>query len=528
MSHGEKVKAEMKKIDRSKKVRMFHQAKWDEPIIFELSKAGERGIQVPHAEETLETLFSDPNSLLPAGMSREKEPNLPEIAQARVLRHYLRISQETLGGDLNTEIGQGTCTVKYSPKINEVLAKMPKLTEMHPSQDVSTAQGILEIFYKTDLLMREISGLDCFSMQPSGGSQAIMAMISIVKAFHRSKGEDEQRNEFITTIYSHPSDAAAVVMKGYKLITIYPDKDGYPDLEAMKAAVSKHTAGFIVANPEDTGVYNKRVQEFTKLVHEAGGVCCYDQANANGLLGVTRAKEAGFDMCFFNLHKTFSTPHGCGGPACGALGVAEKFIPFMPKPLVAFNGKEYFLNYDLPKSIGKVRSFMGVAPVVMKAYAWMMSLGAEGLYEVSKIAVLNNNYLYKKILEIPGTSLPYNPNKQRVEQVRYSFEGLCKETGVTIDDIQNRMFDYGCHFWTSHHPFIVPSPFTLEPTESYSKDELDEYVEVIKTIAEEARTNPELVKSAPHNSTCHKIDYTVLDDPDAWCITWRLYNRKAK
>ena len=528
MSHGEKVKAEMKRINRSKKVRMFHQAKWDEPIIFELSKAGERGIQVPSAEKELESLFPNTNDLLPASMKRAKQPELPEIAQARVLRHYLRISQETLGGDLNTEIGQGTCTVKYSPKVNEVLARMPKLTDMHPAQDSSTAQGILEIFYKTDLLLREISGMDYFTMQPSGGSQAIMAMASIVKAYHRDKGEDEQRNEFITTIYSHPSDAAAMVLKGYKLITIYPDKDGYPDLEAMKAAVSKHTAGFIVANPEDTGVYNKRVQEFTKLVHEVGGVCCYDQANANGLLGVTRAKEAGFDMCFFNLHKTFSTPHGCGGPACGALGVAERFIPFMPKPLVAFNGKEYFLNYDLPKSIGKVRSFMGVAPVVMRAYSWIMSLGAEGLYEVSKIAVLNNNYLYKKILEIPGTSLPYNPNKQRVEQVRYSFEGLCSETGVTIDDIQNRMFDYGCHFWTSHHPFIVPSPFTLEPTESYSKDELDEYVEVIRTIAEEARTNPELVKSAPHNSTCHKIDYSVLDDPSAWCITWRLYNKKAK
>ena len=528
MSHGEKVKTEMKRIDRSKKVRMFHQAKWDEPIIFELSKAGERGINVPRVEVEIEERFENARTLIPTTMIRAKKPNLPEISQARVLRHYLRISQETLGGDLNTEIGQGTCTVKYSPKVNEVLARMPKMTEMHPSQDASTAQGILEIFYKTDLLLREISGLDCFSMQPSGGGQAILAMASIVKAFHKDNEEDEQRNEFITTIYSHPSDAAAMILKGYKLITIYPDKDGYPDLNAMKAAVSKNTAGFIVANPEDTGVYNKRIKEFTKLVHEAGGVCCYDQANANGLLGVTRAKEAGFDMCFFNLHKTFSTPHGCGGPATGALGVTEAFREFMPKPLVDFNGKEYFLNYDIPKSIGKVRSFMGVAPVVLRAYAWIMSLGAEGLYEVSKIAVLNNNYLYKKILEIPGASVPYNPNKQRIEQTRYSFEKLCQETGVTIDDIQNRMFDHGCHFWTSHHPFIVPSPFTLEPTESYSKDELDEYVEVIKSIVEEAKNCPDILRSAPHNSVCHKIDFSVLDDPKAWCITWRLYNKKAK
>lgn len=518
----------MKKIKRDHKVRQFHQAKWDEPIIFELSRPGQRGVVPPSAECEIVEQVGSGLDRLPSKLVRKEEPKLPEIEQLKVLRHYLRLSQETLGADFNVEIGQGTCTMKYSPKINEVIAKMPKITELHPLQDESTVQGILEVMYKLDLYMREISGMDRFTMQPSGGSQAIMTMASLVRAYHESKGEGEQRDEIITTMFSHPSDAAAAAIKGYKIITIYPDKEGYPDFEAFKAAVSERTAAFIVANPEDTGVYNKRVQEFTKLVHEAGGLCCYDQANANGLLGVTRAKEADFDMCFFNLHKTFSTPHGCGGPATGAVGVLKYLEEFMPGPLVDFDGEKYFLNYDIKNSIGKVRSFYGVPQVMLKAYSWIMSLGAEGLYEVAKIAVLNNNYLYKKILEIKGMSAPYIEGKQRIEQVRYSMEELKQETGIEVEDFQNRIFDFGLHFWTSHHPYIVPSPFTLEPTETTSKEDMDEYIEAFKHIANEAYTNPEIVKTAPHNSVVHKIDCTDLDIPEKWCITWRSYLKKAE
>lgn len=518
----------MKRINRNDKVRSFHEAKWDEPVVFELSREGERGVFVPAAEEELVSAVGDGLSKVPAAMRRKNAPRLPEISQARVLRHYLRLSQETLGADFNIEIGQGTCTMKYSPKINEQLAGLSKITELHPLQAESTAQGILEVMYSMDVFFREISGMDRFTFQPGSGSQAILAMASLVRAYHKDRGEDEKRNEIITTSFSHPSDQAAFAVKGYKIITIGFDKDGYPDFEEFKKAISERTAGFVVANPEDTGVYNRRVKEFTRLIHKAGGLCCYDQANANGLLGVTRAREAGFDMCFFNLHKTFSTPHGCGGPAVGAVGVTKVLEKYLPVPLVDFAGGRYCLNYDLPKSIGKVRLFYGVAQVVLKAYCWIMSLGAEGLYEVAKIAVLNNNYLLKKILDIKGASAPFIVGKQGVEQVRYSFEELCRETGVTIEEFQNRMFDFGLHFWTSHHPFVVPSPFTLEPTESYSKEELDEYVEVLKHIAEEARTNPELVKTAPHNSVCHRIDYAVLDRPDEWCITWRSYLKKTK
>ena len=527
----------MKRINRDFKVRDFHQAKWDESIIFELSNKGERGILVPEAEEEVKAQIGDGISVLPDSMKRKTPPNLPEISQPRVLRHYMRLSQQTLGADVNIEIGQGTCTVKYSPKINEVLAKMPEMTELHPLQPEETVQGILEIIHKTDLMMREISGMDRFSFQPGGGSQAAFTMASIVSNYHKYQIRQEkgssmpERDEIITTIYSHPSDAAAPGVKGYKIVYIHPDKDGYPDFEAFKEAVSERTAAFIVANPEDTGVYNPRVKEFTELVHKFGGLCGYDQANANGLLGVTRAKEAGFDMCFFNLHKTFSTPHGCGGPAVGAIGVTKELEKYLPGPLIDYDGKSYFLNYDitkLPYSIGKVRSFSGVAQVIMKTYAWIMSLGAEGLYEVAKIAVLNNNYLFKKLMESECVDAPYIKGKQRIEQVRYTLKKLTEDTGITTGDIQRRMMDFGMHYWTSHHPYYVPEPATLEPTETPSKADLDEYIATLKHIFKEAYENPEIIRTAPHRSVCHQVDESGMDDPDKWAITWRSYLKKYK
>lgn len=521
----------MKRIDRSNKVRSFHQARWNESIIFELSRQGERGILPPRAEEAVEAAVGARDSLIPDAMQRKATPALPEISQPRVLRHYTRISQETLGADVNIEIGQGTCTVKYSPKVNDQLARLSEVAELHPRQDPATVQGMLQIMYETDCAMREISGMDRFTFQPSGGSQAILTMAAVARAYHEAKGEGDRRREVITTIYSHPSDAAAPAVLGYDIVYIRPDADGYPDFEAFKAAVGPQTAAFIVANPEDTGVYNSRVREFTELVHAHGGLCGYDQANANGLLGVTRAKEAGFDMCFFNLHKTFSTPHGCGGPAVGATGVVERLVPYLPAPLIDFDGSSYFLNYgfaDPVHGIGKVRLFNGVAPVVLKAYAWIRSLGAEGLYEVAKVAVLNNNYLFKKLMEVDCVDAPYTRGKQRVEQVRYTLAKLTEDTGITSGDIQRRMMDFGMHYWTSHHPYYVPEPATLEPTETPSKEDLDEYIATLKHIFHEAYTDPEVIRTAPHNSVCHQIDESDMDDPARWAVSWRVYLRKTQ
>jgi glycine dehydrogenase subunit 2 len=510
-------------------LRRFHQARWDGPVIFELSQPGQRGVLLPKAESKVRDSVGDILSTIPETMRRKQPPALPEMSQAQVLRHYLRLSQETLGADLNVDIGQGTCTMKYNPKVNEQLARLPGIAEIHPLQDEETVQGILEIMYRFEHMLKEISGMARFSFQAQAGSQAIYTCASIMRAYHRANGEGDQRDEVITTIFSHPSDAACAKVAGYKVITLYPGSNGYPDLAALKASVSERTAGLMITNPEDTGIFNPDIADFVTMVHKVGGLCFYDQANANGILGVTRARDAGFDMCHFNLHKTFATPHGCGGPGGGAAGVSDLLAKFLPVPVVEWNGEKYYLDYNRPDSIGKIRSFYGVAPVILKAYAWVMSLGADGLREVAEVAVLNNNYLLKKMLEIAGVSAPYAMGKPRKEQVRYSWQALYEETGVSSEDIGLRAADFGLHYWTSHHPFVVPEPNTLEPTESYTKAEIDEYVAVLRHIADEARTDPELVKTAPHNSTVHRIDdHDMLDKPEQWAVTWRAYRRKLK
>ena len=508
----------------------YHEARWCEPIIYELSTPGMRGVLVPMPDDEIKGAAGDVLSDIPAGM-RRKELNLPEMDQKHVLQHYVRLTQETLGANFTNDISEGTCTMKYNPRVNEDLAAHPNFAELHPCQDEDTVQGILEIHYKFEQIIKEISGMDRVTFQPGGGNHAVYTAASIVRAYWESRGELDKRDEIITTIYSHPCDAATPATAGFKVITLYPDKDGFPDIEALKAAVSERTAAIFMTNPEDIGLYNPRVDEFVKIVHSAGGLCFYDQANANAFLGVARAREAGFDMCHFNVHKTFGTPHGSSGPANGALCCKEEFAKFMPVPTVGFDGKKYFLDYDHPESFGKVRDFWGTAGVILKAYAWTMNLGADGLRECADISVLNNNYLEKKLLTIPGLSECYQGNGyRRQEQVRYSWEKLKEDTGVGTTEVNYRAVDYGItHYWFSHHPWEIPEPMTLEPCESYSVDDLDEYYEVLKQISKEAYETPELVMNAPHKASGHKRnDEAALDDPEKWATTWKAYLRKHR
>lgn len=519
----------MKPIAPKPTPRRFHQARWDEPIIFELSTPGARGVLPPSVEPGIREAVGDPAAALPTGIRREAPPALPELAQVHVVRHYARLSQETLGADLNVDVGQGTCTMKYSPKVNDQLIRSPNVADLHPLQDESTVQGMLEIMWRLEGLLREISGMDRFTLQPGAGSAAIYANVAMIRAHHASHGEAAQRDEVITTLFSHPSNAACAKAAGYRVITLHPDSEaGYPSLDALRAAVSERTAGLLITNPEDTGIFNPEIEEVVRIVHGVGGLASYDQANANGTLGITRAREAGFDLCHFNLHKTFSTPHACGGPAAGASGVTAELARFLPVPTVEGDGERFWLDFDRPDSIGKIRPWYGVAPNLVRAYAWIMSLGAEGLREVAEVAVLNNNYLLRRMLEIRGVSAPYAAGHRRIEQVRYSWEELARDTGVHTEEIGVRAADFGVHYWMSHHPWIVPEPMTLEPTESYSKADLDEYATIIRHVAAEAYADPELVRGAPHYSTVHRIDHEPLDDPARWAMTWRAYRRKVR
>lgn len=515
-------------MSKIKKMRNFHEAKWQEPIILELSEKGQRGFVFPGVEQELQDMFGKVDNLIPSNMKRKNKPNLPELGQQQVLRHYLRLSQETLGQDLTIDIGLGTCTMKYSPKIHEQFVRNSKIAKMHPLQDVDTAQGILKIMYDFEQIMKEISGMDAFSFQPGGGGMGIYSNASIIKKYHEDRGEGDQRTEIITTVLSHPLNAAAPKTKGFEVINLMPTESGYPDLEDLRAAVSEKTAGIFITNPEDTGIFNPLVKEFIDIVHEAGGLCVYDMADYNGLFGIARAKEAGVDLCQFNLHKAFSSPHGSMGPCCGAQGVTKELEKYLPYPKVDFDGEKYFLNYDRPHSIGKLRKFYGVATVVLRAYAWTITMGADGLKEVAETSILNNNYLMHRLLkEVKGISAPWGDGGHRLEQVRYSFEKLRKDTGVTIDDIDRRVVDYGLQtFFQSHYPMLIPQPFTPEPNETYSKREIDEYADIFVKISEEAYEDPEIVKTAPHNAPISIIEDEMIIDPKDLIVTWRVYKRK--
>lgn len=512
------------------KLRNFHAAKWNEPLLMEMSVPGSRGILPPLPAKEICDEIGPAKELIPAVLRRKEKVNLPEVDQYHVLQHFLRLSQETMGMALAMDIGEGTCTMKYSPSVHDQMANSTKLADVHPLEPDEHIQGCLELMNHVEDYVKAISGMHKFTFQPGGGSHATYANACLMRAYHAANGELEQRTEVITTMFSHPCDAATPATAGFDVITLMPDENGYPDLDALKAMVSEKTAGVMFTNPEDTGIFNPKVREYVEIVHEAGGLCFYDQANANSILGIARAIDAGFDACHFNLHKTFSAPHGCEGPATGAYGVREGLEKYLPVPTVEFDGEKYVRNYGTSDSIGKVRSYMGNIQCILKAYSWIRTMGPDGLKMASMTAVLNNNYLDKLLLDIDGVSRPYAEGKRRLEQARYSFEKLAEETGVGTLDINRRLIDFGVQaYWLSHHPWIVPEPFTPEPAESYTKADIEYWAAAIAQCAKEARENPDFVKGAPYNQAIPILaDVSVGEDPQKWAGTYRKFLEKMK
>ena len=505
----------------------FHAARWDEPLIDEIGGESGRGLLPPALDAAIADAVGDVAAALPQGVRRAAPPALPSLPQHRVLRHFLRLSQMSMGFDVTADM-MGTCTMKYSPKVHEHVARLPGFADVHPLQDPETLQGTLEILYRFNRMMCAIAGMDAFTFQPASGAQGIYTNACLIRAYHAARGEGGQRDEIVTTAFSHPADAATPAVAGFRVITLMPGEMGFAEVDALKAAVSQRTAGLMLTNPEDTGQFNPHIREFVDIVHEAGGLCAYDQANGNPLLGIVRAGDTGFDMCQFNLHKTFSAPHGAIGLGCAAVGVKAALERFLPRPIVTYDGARYGLDRDPGEGIEKIRAFLGNVHAVLKAYAWVRSLGPEGLRAVAETAVLNNNYMLHNIRRIEGTAIPWPKNTHpKLEQVRYSWEPLYEETGVASHDVMNRMVDFGVqHYMESHVPMLVPQPFTLEPGESLTVDEMDHVLDALRRIAEEARTAPERVKAAPHSAATRPIDDDVPSDPDCWAFTSRAWRRK--
>ena len=501
--------------------RRYHAAVWDEPLVLELGAPGRRGI-------VFEEPDADVEELVPAGLRRATPPALPELSEPEVLRHYLHLSQETLGM-MGVSLF-GTCTMKYNPRLATELVARPEIAEVHPDQDDDTLQGILELVHGLELVLRGVSGMDAFVFQPGGGAHAAYTHSVIARAYHASRGEGELRDEVVTTIQAHPCNAATAAAAGFKIVTLPLEESGYPSLDALKAAVSERTASLMVGNPDDMGVYNPEIDRWVDVVHDAGGLCFYDHANFNGVMGKIKARELGFDACMYMLHKTFGAPKGGGGPAVGAYGCTNELARFLPTPVVVYDGGRYRLERDRPDSVGKVREFWGNVPQLVYAYTWSRAMGADGISRAADISVLANNYMEKRLLAIPGVSKSHpHLTAPRLEMTRYSLEAVERDTGVTVVDVQNRMVDFGIDaFWLSHEPWLVPQPFTPEAGEMWSKEDIDEWIDVLAHVVAEAYSDPEVVRTAPHNQAIRRLGATDLDDPALWATTWRAYLRKQR
>ncbi|HKU15719.1 MAG TPA: aminomethyl-transferring glycine dehydrogenase subunit GcvPB [Steroidobacteraceae bacterium] len=507
-------------------LRRYHAPVWDEPIVMEMGVAGRRGCHFPLPDATMQQAVGAAADLVPQSMRRRNRPALPEMSEPDVLRHYLHLSQETMGM-MGISLF-GTCTMKYNPRLTEGLAARPFVADLHPNQSPATLQGVLQVIYEFDRMLRSLSGMDQFTFQPAGGADAAYTQACITRAYHAAKGQLEQRTQIITSIQSHPCNPATSAAAGFEVVTLPLGERGYPSLDALRAAVSSRTAALMINNPDDMGIYNPEIKEWVRIVHEAGGLCFYDHANFNGVMSKLRARELGFDACMFMLHKTFGVAKGGGGPAVGAYGCSAELAQFLPGPVVTFDGKTYGVRDNAPTSIGRVREYWGNVQQVVKAYAWTRAMGAAGIAEASDMSVLLNNYMERELLKIRGVTRSH-PQLEgwRIEMTRYSLGQLFEDTGVTVADVQNRMVDFGVDaFWMSHEPWIVPQPFTPEAGEMWSKEDIDYWIAVLKQVCEEAYSNPELVKSAPHNQAIHKLAPESLDEPDRWAMTWRAYQRK--
>lgn len=503
----------------------FRAAKWDEPVVMELGRPGGRGQIFPAPEpEVADTVGPD---LIPSSIERKDRPELPEITEFEAQRHYLHLSQMTLGM-MGISLF-GTCTMKYNSKTSEYATLRPDVAEMHPYQHPETLQGILQIVHDFDEILRALSGMDQFIFQAGGGADAAYTMAIVARAYWADRGKLGQRTEMVTSMQAHPCNPATAAAAGFKVVNLPLEENGYPSLDALKAAVSEKTALIMINNPDDMGIYNPEIKEWVNVARQAGALCFYDHANFNGVMGRLSARELGFDACMFMLHKTFGAPKAGGGPAVGAFGCTDELAPYLPTPVVIRDGGKYVLDENRPKASGKVREFWGNIPQVIKAYAWARAMGAEGIKLAADISVVANNYMDKRLGEIPGLARS-NPHigKRRMEMTRWSLKPLMEETGIGTADIANRMADYGIDpWWMSHEPWIVPQPFTPEAGELWSKEDIDLWIDVIAKIAEEARETPELVKTAPHNQPVAQLKGEAFEDPDKWAMTWRAWKRKT-
>ncbi len=464
---------------------MYKSASYDEPLLNKLAQL---------SDDKCDFVNNIPQTL-----KRNKKIKIPHLDETQIVRHFHRLSQMNYGIDSGM-YPLGSCTMKYNPKICEEISSWSKFSGTHPFQDCSTIQGNLEIMFELERALCEITGMDFFSLQPAAGAHGEFLGMLITRAYHE-KRKDFERNEVILSDTSHGTNPASVTMAGYKLIEIPSTDEGTVDLEMLKKALSTKTACFMHTNPNTLGIFEDEILKISDLVHKAGGLLYYDGANMNAIMGKARPGDMGFDIVHLNLHKTFSTPHGGGGPGSGPVGVKMKLEKFLPIPRICKDEKRYYLDYNAKDSIGKIKGFYGNFSVLLKAYTYITLMGKEGLKETSEIAVLNSNYMKEKILKSKLYELPFK--KLRKHEFVLSCENLKQKKNIRAMDIAKRLMDYGLHPPTIYFPLIVKEALMIEPTESESKKDLDNYVDTLINIAKE---DPEIIKNAPNNTPVKRVD----------------------
>jgi glycine dehydrogenase subunit 2 len=460
-------------------------------LIFEKSQAGRRASALPRPDL--------PPAAIPEHLRRAAPPRLPELSEPELLRHFTELSTRTFGIDTGF-YPLGSCTMKHNPRVNERVVNLPGFRDLHPHQEEAGAQGALELMWRLHEILAEVAGLPAVSLQPAAGSQGELTGLMLMRAYFADRGEGH-RDTIVTADTAHGTNPASVTMAGYNLKKVETDARGNLDLEHLRTLVDGSTAGLMLTNPSTLGLFDENIEEVARIFHDAGALLYYDGANLNAVCGISRPGDMGFDIVHYNLHKTFSQPHGGGGPGGGPVAVRDTIEQFLPVPAVVREGDAFRLDYDRPKSIGKVRGFTGPFGVFVRAYAFIRAYGP-GLKEMSETAVLNANYLLARLKDV--YELPYD--RLCMHEFVLSARHLKREHGVTALDVAKRLMDHDFHPPTIYFPLVVPEALMIEPTETEAKETLDAFVEALREIAREAAERPELVKEAPHNRPVRRLD----------------------
>ncbi|GAA0443519.1 aminomethyl-transferring glycine dehydrogenase subunit 2 [Lentibacillus halophilus] len=470
----------------------------DFPLIFERGQEGRTSYSLP----MLDVPETDLDSEFQDVYIRTEAPDLPEVSELEIMRHYTALSNRNYGVDSGF-YPLGSCTMKYNPKINEDVAGLNGFSQLHPYQDPKTVQGAMEMMYDLQTSLAELTGMDAVSLQPSAGAQGEWTGLMMIRAFHEANG-DYNRTKVIVPDSAHGTNPASVAVAGFDVATVQTNEHGLVDLDDLKRVVDEKTAAFMLTNPNTLGLFETDIVEMAEIVHGAGGRLYYDGANLNAIMGYTRPKDMGFDVVHLNLHKTFTGPHGGGGPGSGPVGVTSELAPYLPKPLLVEQNGEYFFDYDRPSSIGRIKPYYGNFGINLRAYTYIRTMGAEGLKKVSEYAVLNANYLMRMLENEYAMPYPQHCKHEFVMSGKNQ-----KKLGVRTLDIAKRLLDYGYHPPTIYFPLNVEEAMMTEPTETESKDMLDSFIDAMYTISEEAKNSPESVQEAPFHTSVKRLDETT-------------------